>query len=76
MSNPTNTNVHVSFMLNIDLAEWVGRHKGIPADIDFSDDSGVDRLAATVAREVQAHAENVIRDLYTDMGWLTETVNQ
>lgn len=62
--------INVSFTLNIDPDEWEGRIAGVPVPVDVHDPDFVQRIT----EEVRAHAENVIRDLYTDQGWIVETV--
>jgi len=57
--------VTVNFTLTIDPAEWACTSA---STVNPESPDAMDRIAA----EVQRHAENVIRDLYADMGW---TVN-
>lgn len=56
--------VSVHFDLEIDPAEWEGRHRGVaqPVRLDHT-------TLIRITNEVRAHAENVIRDLYEDQGW-------
>jgi hypothetical protein len=58
--------ININFTLDIDTAEWEGRRQGAPTPVDINDPDVVDRIS----KEVRAHAENVIRDLYEDMGWI------
>jgi|688.fasta_scaffold2321274_1 hypothetical protein len=61
--------INVNFTLNINPNEWEGRASGVPAEVvDINDPDIVDRIS----KEVRAHAENVIRDLYEDMGWIVD----
>jgi hypothetical protein len=54
--------VEVSFALEVDTAEWMDRN---------GDAAGYGSDARqVVAGEVRAHAENVVRDLYEDQGWI------
>lgn len=62
--------VNVNFTLDIDPDEWEGRIAGVPVPVDPHDPDTVDRIT----KQVRAHVENVIRDLYTDQGWIAETV--
>ena len=55
--------VPVSFTLDIDPAEWATTSASTTINPEAPD--AMDRIAA----EVRAHAENVVRDLFTDMGW-------
>jgi len=61
-------NVTVTFTLTIDPAEWATTSA---STVDPESPDAMDRIAA----EVRAHAENVVRDLYADMGWTVETAN-
>lgn len=61
-------NVNVSFTLNIDPAEWACTSA---STINPESPDAMDRIAA----EVRAHAENVVRDLFHDMGWTVEEAN-
>ena len=61
-------NVTINFSLPIEINAWVYRNGG-PIVAKTAD------LHERVAAEVQAHAENVIRDLYEDMGWIVETAD-
>jgi hypothetical protein len=61
-------NVTVSFTININAAEWEGRKTGVPAQIGVVPP----HIRARITEEVQSHAENVVRDLYADMGWTVE----
>ncbi len=60
--------MHVTVKLDLDInvSEWITRN---------SDQSAVGatippHIRAKVSEEVQAHVENVIRDLYFDQGWI------
>jgi len=55
--------VTVSFDLEIDPEVW--RTEGRPTPSSAQTD-------AEVAAEVRQHAENVVRDLFYDMGWTPE----
>lgn len=64
--------VNVSFTLDVDPVEWLGRpyfgQMRKPAEA-----ASVETIDETVVQsEVRFHAESVIRDLYTDQGWLIE----
>jgi 23S rRNA U2552 (ribose-2'-O)-methylase RlmE/FtsJ len=64
--------INVNFTLNINPNEWEGRASGVPtAAVDINDPD----TWARIRKEVRAHAENVICDLYTDMGWIVEQVD-
>lgn len=56
--------VNVSFTLDIDPNEWEGRLTGVPVAVNVSDE----RTAERIRKEVRAHAEEVVRNLYFDMG--------
>ena len=55
-------NVTVNFTLNIDPAEWACT---TASTVQPDSPDAMDRIAA----EVRAHAENVVRGLFEDMGW-------
>jgi hypothetical protein len=61
-------NVTVTFTLTIDPAEWATTSASA---VNPEAPEAMDRIAA----EVREHAENVVRDLYADMGWTVEEVN-
>lgn len=57
--------VTVTITLDVNANEWAGRHTGVATAVKLD--------AATqtrIYREVRAHVENVIRDLYEDQGWI------
>lgn len=58
--------VNVSFTLNIDPAAWLERNNE-PVTLGLE--------LFRVEDEVRAHAENVVRDLFADMGWTVEEAN-
>jgi hypothetical protein len=60
--------VNVNFTLNIDPAEWATTSA---STIRPDAPDAMERIAD----EVRAHAENVVRDLFADMGWTIEEVN-
>lgn len=55
--------VNVNFTLNIDPAAWLERN-GEPVT------PGLELFR--VEDEVRAHAENVVRGLFADMGWTVD----
>ena len=61
--------VNVSFTLDIDPAEWACTSASTIRP-DAPDAMG------RIADEVRAHAENVVRDLFADMGWTVEAPTQ
>jgi hypothetical protein len=71
--------ININFTLDIDTAQWADDKRPaierlLPSKFpftppDINDPDVVDRIS----KEVRAHAENVIRDLYEDMGWIGKT---
>lgn len=67
--------VHISFTLDVDRDEWLGRpYFGTqlpPEALAPEAGGGIDD--EVVRQEVAYHAEQVVRGLYEDQGWLIET---
>ena len=60
--------VTINFTLDIDPAAWATRSGATSTIIP-----GMELFR--VEDEVRAHAENVVRDLFADMGWTVESAN-
>ena len=58
-------NVNINFTINVDADEWCNRNRAPFVAVDQNDPDVVHEVSVTV----RAHAENVIRDLFADMGW-------
>lgn len=56
--------IGIHFTIDIDPAAWEGRKTGIPVPGNYGAN---DQMRIT--SEVRQHAEEVVRSLYTDMGW-------